>query len=417
MEQFIDNAVSFSFHYGVAAVIVLIVFIVMSMLLAAVNNYRGGMDINKYPQFYRDYDAIKGNRRSLRNYLSDTSGSLTPETVKIKDLQIATANYGGIFTDVKGSIPLTPWHGTVSTEAARCQVEAGARAIVFDIWPDPSNMTQPIIACMTDTSETHFLRKGENWWAGNGLPATYGTDSTYSSWKCLTRNKGNAAEILKTAVDTAFTGVQSEDPFFLILNLHGILSPTYLKNLAKAIENAVSGRQLRVSGNQSSTMCETLVSVLLNKVMVIVTPDIPTGGDQDSINQVLMASDMKNFINVLPTAEMEVVFRPSNIGLITSKKYSDCSVSTTKTSLSSTSLCCIQPSIGFVYTDNDNGFKPSTYSRCMATGAQFVAVNVFGSAPNKYTGSALGNIGGEPDSVLSGPWKSDFGKYSFKLKK
>jgi hypothetical protein len=417
MEQFIDNAVSFSFHYGVAAVIVLIVFIVMSMLLAAVNNFRGGMDINKYPQFYRDYDAIKGNRRSLRNYLSDTSGSLTPETVKIKDLQISTANYGGIFTDVKGNIALTPWHGTVSSEAARCQVEAGARAIVFDIWPDPSNMTQPIIACMTDTSETHFLRKGENWWAANGLPATHGTDSTYSSWKCLTRNKGNAAEILKVAVDTAFTGVQREDPFFLILNLHGILSPTYLKNLAKAIENAVSGRQLRVSGNQSSTMCETLVSVLLNKVMVIVTPDIPTGSDQESINRVLMASDMKNFINVLPTPEAEIVFRPSNIGMITTKKYSDCAVPTTKTSLSSTSLCCIQPSIGFVYTDNDNGFKPSTYSRCMATGAQFVAVNVFGSAPNKYTGSALGNIGGDPDSVLSGPWKADFGKYSFKLKK
>jgi len=417
MEQFIDNAVSFSFHYGVAAVIVLIVFIVMSMLLAAVNNFRGGMDINKYPQFYRDYDAIKGNRRSLRNYLSDTSGSLTPETVKIKDLQISTANYGGIFTDVKGNIALTPWHGTVSSEAARCQVEAGARAIVFDIWPDPSNMTQPIIACMTDTSETHFLRKGENWWAANGLPATHGTDSTYSSWKCLTRNKGNAAEILKVAVDTAFTGVQSEDPFFLILNLHGILTPTYLKNLAKAIENAVSGRQLRVSGNQSSTMCETLVSVLLNKVMVIVSPDIPTGSDQESINRVLMASDMKNFINVLPTPEAEIVFRPSNIGMITTKKYSDCAVPTTKTSLSSTSLCCIQPSIGFVYTDNDNGFKPSTYSRCMATGAQFVAVNVFGSAPNKYTGSALGNIGGDPDSVLSGPWKADFGKYSFKLKK
>jgi hypothetical protein len=417
MEQFIDNAVSFSFHYGVAAVIVLIVFIVMSMLLAAVNNFRGGMDINKYPQFYRDYDAIKGNRRSLRNYLSDTSGSLTPETVKIKDLQVSTANYGGIFTDVKGNIALTPWHGTVSSEAARCQVEAGARAIVFDIWPDPSNMTQPIIACMTDTSETHFLRKGENWWAANGLPATHGTDSTYSSWKCLTRNKGNAAEILKVAVDTAFTGVQREDPFFLILNLHGILSPTYLKNLAKAIENAVSGRQLRVSGNQSSTMCETLVSVLLNKVMVIVTPDIPTGSDQESINRVLMASDMKNFINVLPTPEAEIVFRPSNIGMITTKKYSDCAVPTTKTSLSSTSLCCIQPSIGFVYTDNDNGFKPSTYSRCMATGAQFVAVNVFGSAPNKYTGSALGNIGGDPDSVLSGPWKADFGKYSFKLKK
>jgi len=417
MEQFIDKAVSFSFHYGVAAVIVLIVFIVMSMLLAAVNNFRGGMDINKYPQFYRDYDAIKGNRRSLRNYLSDTSGSLTPETVKIKDLQISTANYGGIFTDVKGNISITPWHGTVSSEAARCQVEAGARAIVFDIWPDPSNMTQPIIACMTDTSETHFLRKGENWWAANGLPATHGTDSTYSSWKCLTRNKGNAAEILKVAVDTAFTGVQSEDPFFLLLNLHGILSPTYLKNLAKAIENAVSGRQLRVSGNQSSTMCETLVSVLLNKVMVIVTPDIPTGSDQESINRVLMASDMKNFINVLPTPEVEFVFRPSNIGMITTKKYSDCAVPTTKTSLSSTSLCCIQPSIGFVYTDNDNGFKPSTYSRCMATGAQFVAVNVFGSAPNKYTGSALGNIGGDPDSVLSGPWKADFGKYSFKLKK
>jgi hypothetical protein len=278
-------------------------------------------------------------------------------------------------------------------------------------------MTQPIIACMTDTSETHFLRKGENWWAANGLPATHGTDSTYSSWKCLTRNKGNAAEILKVAVDTAFTGVQREDPFFLILNLHGILSPTYLKNLAKAIENAVSGRQLRVSGNQSSTMCETLVSVLLNKVMVIVTPDIPTGSDQESINRVLMASDMKNFINVLPTPEAEIVFRPSNIGMITTKKYSDCAVPTTKTSLSSTSLCCIQPSIGFVYTDNDNGFKPSTYSRCMATGAQFVAVNVFGSAPNKYTGSALGNIGGDPDSVLSGPWKADFGKYSFKLKK
>lgn len=400
--------------FGIGWLIAIIITVIMCVMLTNVYS----SDIG-YPPWF-DYDQTKGNHRSLREYLQ--KNNLDPTKINITELQVATANFGGIKTDVKAQGAVlcwpTPWHGTVTSEAARLQVDAGARAIVFDIWPDPSHHTTPIIACMMDMNSGN--RNIESWWADRGLKS-YGTQSTYSNWKRLTRkNMESTGDILKTAVGEAFAdnNIQSEDPFFLILNLHGVLSEPYLNNLAEIIHNATDGKRYHPHANMSPRLCDNTVDKIFGKVMIIMNPDIPDNMDRATLNDMYWkpGTRIANVTNVLTGTEHKIVFRPSEIGEITSGKYTDCNGSGSKP-LPVSTLCCVQPSIGGIYTDNDTIFKPSNFQNCMATGAQFVAVNVFGAGPTG-TGSASGNSAGDQDSTLQA-WldPSNFGKYSFKYKK
>lgn len=392
-------------YYGLAPVAALILMIIMIVMLVNVKQ------APTLPPWFAEYDASKGGRTSLRTYL--TSINKNPDTVMATQLQIATANFGGVMTDVKASGTwLTPWHGTVSAEAARLQVDAGARAIVFDIWPDPSDFSTPIIACMVDTQDDG--RGVDQWWSSTGgMPV----GSRYSNWNILTRNKGNVGDILKTAVAAAFTGVQAEDPFFLILNLHGKLPATYLTKLAHIITTSVGGKQMSVGRTNQTEYCKVPVTTMFDKVMVIVNPDIPVDTDRDTFNEMFLSTDMRNVTNILTTTDKGTVFKPTDIGQITSAKYQDCNSTTmAKKSLPTAALCAVQPSTGTLYTDNDTLFKKSSFPTCMGSGAQFVAVNVFGATPT-IRGSAGGSYAGDRDSVLTS-WLNPkmFGKQSFIVK-
>ena len=136
-----------------------------------------------------DYDANQINRLSLANYCSTNNIDVSTPMIQFS---VATANFGGIFTE--DTALLAPWHGTVSREAARLQVEAGARAIVLDIWPDPANPAIPIVAAMLDTYQNTSMA----WWRNHGLDKGVGR---YSNWQRLTRNTAPAGEILAAAAE------------------------------------------------------------------------------------------------------------------------------------------------------------------------------------------------------------------------
>jgi hypothetical protein len=357
------------------------------------------------PTWFHEYDAKQGKRQGLDIFLN--SIGTNADNIMVTDLQIATANYGGIFTEFKQPVipEMTPWHGRVSGEAVRLQVEAGARAIIFDIWPNPADFTQPVVASMIDQDVTGTTLA---WWKKAGLTEYV---SRYSNWYKLTRNVEPAGPLIKTAVTAAFNGgPQVNDPFFLILNLHGKLSPSYLDSFGLSLIDALQGKQLSsgrmVSATKTATqnLCSVPISSLRDKVFVIVNPDVPGGMTREAFNTTFYASKLADATNLLTTTERPTVFKLTELSTITSTKNADCKGSlAVPVSLPIVSLCCIQPSIGERFTDNNNQFKNASFSDCMGTGAQFVGVNLFGGDSTGY------------DKVVE-EWLDvkQFGRYSFK---
>jgi hypothetical protein len=395
-----DNPGGMIFH-GIVSVIVLILLACMIIVIVNVTV------TPSLPQWFQTYDENQAKRRGLDSYLALIGRSA--DNVMITDLQVATANYGGIFTEFKQPVipEMTPWHGRVSGDAVRLQVEAGARAVIFDIWPNPSDFTQPIVASMIDQDATGSTL---TWWKGMGLNNRV---SRYSNWRRLTRNVEPAAPLIKTAVTAAFNGgPQANDPFFLILNLHGRLPKSYLDSFGIALIDALQGKQLSSANMVSATktanqkLCSSPISSIKNKVFVIVNPDVPEGTTREAFNNMFYSSKIADATNLLTTTDRPTVFKLTELSIIKSAKNPDCNGSmAAPVSLPQVSLCCIQPSTGERFTDNDSQFKTTSFSDCMDTGAQFVGVNLFG-------GDSTGS-----DKIIQ-EWfdGKKFGAYSFKLR-
>jgi hypothetical protein len=309
--------------------------------------------------------------------------------------QVATANFGGIFTE--GNNSLNPWLGSVNTEAVKLQVQAGARAVIFDVWPDPSNPGSPVVASMMDVQQWYYQRQ----WASPGnMNKGVGR---YSNWNLLTRNTAPLSDILTAATNAAFNGPASQqngDPFFIILNLHGAMSATYLNLVGTAISSAVKGYAMGPEwtlGANNNTLFQTApVSQFITggpRAFVMAIPDIQTGGYyslpgvdtlQGFLNAVLPPSSPSNFnlyasfinaVNLIPSTSSPLLYTPD-------------ALSTVKTVVEPTAagaaIAIVQPSIGAQVTDNDPlfGLSSVSYSDCMNSKAQFVGINLFTSGSN-----------------------------------
>jgi hypothetical protein len=375
------------FSYILAGLVLLVVF----MMVGFMNNV---LKTPMSPQGWStySYDGLKPSRGSLTDYLTANSKNTD---VSITKLQVATANFGGIFTEDAGA--MSPYTGSVSPDAARLQVEAGARAIVFDIWPDPAAPANPVVAAMLDNQQWWF----QNWWANTGGLGK-GT-GRYSNWRLMTRNTAPVGDVLGAAIKEAFNGAnsnQNNDPFFVVLKLHGAMTIPYLNTLGTIVQSALGGHAMEVStwGNakNQSTLGTAQVSQFLNRAFVIVIPDIETGYNiLPSVNTYkdfvakFQTTTLATYTNALEQAPDTMLFDPTNTGAVTSDMVNN-------------GLIVIQPSTGGQSTDNTNLFNGTTYTACRATGAQMVAVNLF--SPNATDTTML--------SFLSQPV---FGKYSFIL--
>jgi len=355
-----------------------------------------------------DYDAAKGSRDSLVNYMA--AQNLDVKSTPMNQFSVATANFGGIFTEDIGT--LNPWIGSVSGEAARLQVEAGARAMVLDIWPDPADRQTPIVASMLDTQEWSM----QNTWMSWGLNNKVGR---YSNWQHLTRNTKPVGEIIKPTLTAAFSaspGQQNADPFFLILKLHGAMTIDYLNRLGDIVRDAIGGNAMGAEWNKcvnQKSICTAPVVQFLSKVFVIVIPDIDTqpGGYESlpKINSyagfvpVFLTTRLGEITNALEQTPHTICFEPSGVSAVSVASQGNCSNPTgPQQSLAQTGFCVIQPSTGGQTTDNSVLFSgQNTYTACLQSGAQFVAVNLFSHNAND----------GPLDTFFDPAY---FGKYSFR---
>lgn len=333
----------------------------------------------------RDYDALKGARQPITSLVG------FDPTTPMNKFQVATANFGGIFTE--DLTLLNPWIGSANPEAARLQVEAGARAIVLDIWPDPADMSKPVVCSMMDLTQNTV----QNSWLTGGLNKGV---SRYSNWNLVTRNKAAAGEVIHAAVSAAFNsspGPQNDDPFFLILKLHGAMTKEYLNHLGSIVNSQLQEKGKAMNSayagcKNQSKICSAPYNDFKACACVIVIPDINPGYNSlPSINTysgfttAFLETKLGEATNYLEQNPNTVFFEPSGISTISLANQPNC---TTKggpsQTLAQVGLTVIQPSIGSNTTDNDSLFVTS-YTNCLQSGAQFVAVNLF--SPKKNDGT------------------------------
>ena len=387
------------FHAAIAALVVVVLSVVSSLLtntLAAPTPPKGWGTI--------DYETSQISRDTLLNYMA--ANNLDVNKVPMNQFHVATANFGGIFTENIGN--LSPWIGSVSADAARLQVEAGARSMVLDIWPDPADRQTPVVTSMIDTQGWAM----QNLWLQWGLNKGVGR---YSNWQHLTRNKAPVGEILNAALTAAFSsspGPQNTDPFFLILKLHGAMTMDYLNHLGNIVGSAIGGNAMGAEWNKCTnqkSICSAPVIQFISKVFVIVVPDIQPGYNSlpnintySAFTTQFLTTSLGEITNALEQIPNTISFEPSGITAISATSQPNCTLGGPQQSLAQTGFCLVQPSIGGQTTDNSALFSgQNSYTTCLQSGAQFVAVNMF--SPN----SSDGPLGTFFDPAY-------FGKFSFR---
>lgn len=312
------------------------------------------------------YDAT----RHTRQVTADPSG--TP----LMNYTIATANYAGIFTEDNSAPLKSRYIGTVDMEAVVLQVEGGARALVFDIWPDPENLSQPVVCTMA---------RPDLWASVADIAPTRGT-GLHSNWQITTRNTSPAGPLLAAAVATAHPQGQEQvsDPLFLILRLHGAMTVPYLDTLAAQLQNALAGTQMGAESATFQSLTEFMTNTTLrqaqSRTVVIVSPEVN-----------VISQDGKSGFNSLPGMSVPGDFLPiymnskmadlTNVmDLVGSLQLAE-NVGTGSAFDPSKAAYIIQPTVGDVHSDNTGprAFTANnTYATLVNRGFQFVAVNMFG---------------------------------------
>ena len=352
------------------AIVAFLVVIIISCIIALLTNT---LSTPAAPTGWadKDYDALQGGRKSLTAYLAANG---IPDSTQMNKFTVATANFGGIYTeDMK---LLAPWLGRVDPDAARLQVEAGARALVIDIWPDPATHL-PVVCSMLDTQEWTI----QNIWKNGGLNKGL---NRYSNWNNLTRNRAPVANILNAAIKAAFLGAtsqQNRDPFFLILKLHGAMSKSYLDGLGDIVRAAVGGNAMGAEWNKcmnQNAIGTAPVSGFTTKVFVIVVPEIPPSTKQAAFIDMFLTTNMGEVTNAVERLPNTIFFEPTGAAAIASPTQTNCeNPAGPPQTLSQTSFTVVQPSTGGTTTYNDNLFGKKSFTECIQTGAHFVAVNLF----------------------------------------
>jgi len=393
------------FHIIMAAMVFAIIVVLITLMINTLNQPE---DLKGWASI--DYDAAKGARDSLVNYMAKQNPQLDVKTVRMSDFSVATASFGGVFTEAIGT--MNPWIGSVSGDAARRQVEAGARALTLDIWPDPADRQSPIVVSMVDTQAWPIQTTWMQWGLTKGM-------GRYSNWQRLTRNTKPVGEILKPALAAAFSsspGPQNTDPFFLILKLHGAMTKGYLNHLGDIVRNAIGANRMATEWNRclnQRALCTEPVTSFLSKAFVIVVPDIQPGYNSlPSINTypafvaAFLETNLGEITNAMEMQPNTMMFDPAGVSGIASAAEAACAGASLGPSPPPSTrppkcFCIVQPSTGGQTTDNSVLFSQSSYTTCMQSGAQFVAVNLFSPNPN--------------DGPLTTFFSSEyFGKYSFR---
>lgn len=180
------------------------------------------------------YDINNPKRVGIRSYLTKLKASGVPDTHMILgNFYVSTANATGIFLPGKD--------GTASPMAARAAVLGGARAFVFDIWPDltPGAEFAPIL---------QVVESG-------------------SLWRRISMNSTSFITVLRTLIQEAFEIKErpgSEDPVILYLRFRGKPRDTTFRGVANTLRTTCESYRLDASFNNCKSQDKVFTQLMTN---------------------------------------------------------------------------------------------------------------------------------------------------------
>ena len=192
-----------------------------------------------------EYDTNRDKRIDLPTYLDELKKAGVPDThLCLTNFYISTVNATGIF--------LPGEDGIASDQAARLAVAAGARAFVFDIWPDltPGGNFSPIL---------QIVESGSN-------------------WRRISLNSEPFVKILKKIMfeifESSLPGVN--DTVVLYLRFRGTPKIQTFDGVMRALQACIEPYRLDASFNNcrgqkgdSNRLFSTFINNLFKKVIVV----------------------------------------------------------------------------------------------------------------------------------------------------
>jgi hypothetical protein len=294
---------------------------------ATENNIRDIIDTkNKMVGGY--YADRRDKRIDLRTYLEELKKQGVAEThLCLTNFYISTANATGIFLPGKD--------GVASENAARVAVSAGARAFVFDVWPD--------------------LRPG-----GNFSPVLQIVESG-SLWRRISLNSAPFVTVLKTIMHEIFeSGLPGfNDVVVIYLRFRGNPKPQTFDGTLAALQACIEPYRLDASFNNcrgqkgdSNRLFSTLITSLFKKVIVV-------------SNNVARGHGLNDYINIGPDDGIKI-------------EWSDKDALGLSEQARSKAITDIQQNLAFVAplsedpkTDNNDW----RFEESMKIGIQYIAMN------------------------------------------
>lgn len=196
------------------------------------------------------YPKQMPKRKGLQDYLSSV-GHLSADQLAFSNFHVMTANLGGYFSPVTKA--------AFSKEAIQYVIQAGARCIVFDIWPDISKggNNGPILSVRQNDNSIEIL------------------DSSYYSMDLVTA----LTEVKKWAFeDSANPG--SNDPMILYLRFRGKPDKNTFTGTATAL-TVFQENNHRLPNNFTLTdknpLCSSPINIMLPGKIIILSDQPGTG--------------------------------------------------------------------------------------------------------------------------------------------
>jgi hypothetical protein len=229
------------------------------------------------------YAQSNPSRKGLRAYLESLKAAGVPDSQLIlTNFYVSTALGAGIYFPAKD--------GVASPEAARAAVLAGARAFVFDIYPDlsPGARRAPSIQVVEEGS----------------------------AWRRISINSVQFIEVLRALITEAFEIPErpgAEDPVFLYLRFRGTPTRETYDGAAEALRAVAERYRLDASysgARAQDRIFTTPMSALLKKMVVF-------------SNKSARGSELEDYINVGPKDGVKLEWEPFDVRGLTAEMRTD----------------------------------------------------------------------------------------------
>lgn len=268
-------------YFPILALVVLIVIALGAFIwyTRRTRFYETGSNIGRITkeatQAQAHYDEAQSKRVGLRAYMHKLKGEGIPDThLSFTNFYVSTVNAAGLFFPAED--------GVISPMAARAAVVAGARAFVFDIWPDltPGAQYGPILQAV----------------------------ESGSMWRRISMNSLPFVSVLKTVVQEAFEMDHSpgyEDPLILYLRFRGKPRSSTYTATAAALRSVLEQYRLDASFNNCKNDIYSLPITNLFRKVILVSNVRAEGNALD------------DYINIGPKNGIKMEWQPNDVRALT----------------------------------------------------------------------------------------------------